>query len=216
MGGASEAARKAYVRARRLIEDANGWHDDLAAGRCWESLGQYGLSVERDDIIQVAYENALAHYGSLYNGERVRAARMYLEAVEGNRLLAEELTGRLAEWSREASPVVQTEIEPGRNAAFAARGRAGNVSDVDYFMHLLESEPSVTITRAVEDALGLVKTPHGEERIKHYLFEGTQKQRDFAARYFKRMGEKGQQLLIEAFNQGKIDRIADFGLRNAD
>ncbi|HEX8141239.1 MAG TPA: hypothetical protein VF553_01500 [Pyrinomonadaceae bacterium] len=202
----AHAARGPYLAARAVIESDDLHRDSLASGRCWEALAQYGLSRERLDIVQVAYENALSHYGPQYNGERVRAAQDYLRAVRANRLLAEELTERLNEWSLELPPVDRTAVEPGRQAAFIARGRAGNVSDVDYLMHMLESEPQPAITRLVDYALGLVQTPHGEERIRHYLFEGTQAQRNYAALYFRRMGRKHQPLLLEAFNQGKIDR----------
>jgi tetratricopeptide (TPR) repeat protein len=206
----SKSGRDVYRAARGTIEAVSDWQDALTIGRCWEAFAQYGLSIERTDILQVAYEKALANYGTQYNVERVRAAQAYLEAIKGNRLLREELTERLAEW-RQGLPVVdRSEVEPGRHAAFIARGRAGNVSDVDYLMHMLESEPRVAIYRLVDYALGLVQTSHGEERIKHYLFNGTETQRNYAALYFKRMGSKWQRLLIEAFNQGKIDRAQAF------
>jgi tetratricopeptide (TPR) repeat protein len=206
----TQAARGSYRRAREIIESESAPRDALTSGRCWEALGEYGRHIEREDIVQVAYENALAHYGRVYGGERVRAARAYLSAVEDNRLLAEDLNERLAEWNAEQPPApLQTEIEPGRYAAFVARGRAGNVADVDYLMHRLESEPNVAISKLVDYALGLVSTTHGEERIKHYLFEGTQMQRNYAALYFKRLGRHGF-LLIEAVKQNKIDHAQAF------
>jgi tetratricopeptide (TPR) repeat protein len=204
------AARGHYRTARAIIEADNVPRDRLTQGRCWEALGQYGLRAEREDIVQVAYENALASYGRQHHGERLRAAQAYLSAVKENRLLAEDLSGRVAEWLAEqllAPP--RKEDEPGRFAAFVARGRAGNVADVDYLMHRLEQEPDLAVTKLADYALGLVRTPHGEERIKHYLFEGTQKQRNFAALYFKRTGERGS-LLAEAYIQGKIDRVQAF------
>jgi tetratricopeptide (TPR) repeat protein len=203
-------ARETYLRACDIIERESLQRDALTNGCCWERLGEYGLEIERDDIVQVAYEKALVCYGPQYNSERVRAARAFLKAVKGNRLLSEELRERVAEWSRVLPPVDRTEVEPGRHAAFIARGRAGNVSDVDYLMHTLESEPRMAMTRLVDYALGLVQTTHGEERIKHYLFEGTETQRNYAALYFKRMGQGRQRLLAEAFNQGKIDRAQAF------
>lgn len=203
-------ARGTYLRARTLVENETATRDALTNGACWEALAEFGLAVERDDILQVAYERALRCYGPQYNAERVRAAQAYIKAVKGNRLLREELTERVAEWSRELPVVDRTEVEPGRHAAFIARGRAGNVSDVDYLMHTLESEPRMAMTRLVDYALGLVQTSHGEQRIKHYLFEGTETQRSYAALYFKRMGEKGRPFLAEAFNQGKIDDVQAF------
>ncbi|HEX8772813.1 MAG TPA: hypothetical protein VF735_04350 [Pyrinomonadaceae bacterium] len=201
----AHAARETYLRARAIVEDESLQRDALTRGDCWEALGEFGLKVRRDDILQVAYEKALLCYGPQYNAERVRAARAYAVAVKGNRLLSEELAERLAEWSRELPADDRTEVEPGRHAAFIARGRAGNVSDVDYLMHTLESEPRMAMTHLVDYALGLVQTSHGEQRIRHYLFEGTERQRNYAALYFKRMGRKGRLFLAEAFNQGKID-----------
>jgi tetratricopeptide (TPR) repeat protein len=203
-------ARGHYLRARAIIESEALQRDALTNGCCWELLAEYGLEIERDDIVQVAYEKALVCYGPQYNAERVRTARAFLKAVKGNRLLAEELTERLSEWSLSLPVVDRTEVEPGRHAAFIARGRAGNISDVDYLMHTLESEPRMAMTRLVDYALGLVQTTHGEERIKHYLFEGTETQRNYAALYFKRLGRKRQALLGEAFNQGKISRVQAF------
>jgi hypothetical protein len=55
-----------------------------------------------------------------------------------------------------------------------------------------------------------VQTSHGQERIRHYLFEGTERQREYAALYFKRIGGKGRPLLAEAFHQGKIDYAQAF------
>lgn len=205
------AARNHYRAARAIIETENSPRDRLTQGRCWEVLGQYGLRVEREDIVQVAYENALASYGQPHHGERLRAAQAYLSAVKDNRLLAEDLNGRVAEWMAE-QPIAppRKEDEPGRFAAFIARGNAGNVSDVDYLMHRLEREPDLAVTKLADYALSLVRTPHGEERIKHYLFEGTQTQRNFAALYFKRTGGRGRHLLAEAYIQGKIDSVQAF------
>src|ERR1051325_41227 len=180
-------ARGAYLKAREIVESESETRDEMTNGACWELLGEFGLEIEREDIVQVAYEKALCCYGSQYNAERVRAARAFLKAVKGNRLLVEELTERVAEWSRELPVEDRTEVEPGRQAAFIARGRAGNVTDVDYLMHMLESEPRMALTRLVDYALGLVQTTHGKERIRHYLLEGTQTQKNYAALYFKRM-----------------------------
>jgi hypothetical protein len=50
-----------------------------------------------------------------------------------------------------------------------------------------------------------VKTDEGADRIRHYLFQGAQIQRNYAALYFKRRDEMAP--LHEAVAQGKIDEI---------
>ncbi|BAY74514.1 GUN4 domain protein [Nostoc linckia NIES-25] len=60
----------------------------------------------------------------------------------------------------------------------------------------------------VDFTLGLVDTPQGQDRIRHYLFNGTQIQRNYAALYFKRRGAKN--ILKEAVNQGCIDKLQAF------
>jgi hypothetical protein len=64
------------------------------------------------------------------------------------------------------------------------------------------------MTRYVDFALGLVTNPEGFERIKHYLFNGTQIQRNYASLYFNRLGER--ECVKEAFEKGLIDEIQAF------
>jgi formylglycine-generating enzyme required for sulfatase activity len=93
------AAREAYRRARAMIEDEEE-RAPLTAGRCWEALAWYGAVLARSDLVQGGYELALRRYGKRHNGERLRAARAYLDAVgETNRLLAAEIEARLSEWA---------------------------------------------------------------------------------------------------------------------
>ncbi|MEH2272730.1 MAG: hypothetical protein V7K68_30630 [Nostoc sp.] len=95
-----------------------------------------------------------------------------------------------------------------RYDVFVAMGRAGGVSNVDTLMESLENEQNTAITKLVDYTLGLVNTSEGKDRIRHYLFNGTQIQRNYAALYFKRKGAKD--ILIEAVQQGCIDRVQAF------
>ena len=95
-----------------------------------------------------------------------------------------------------------------RYDVFVAMGRTGGVSDVDALMESLENEQNTATTKLVDYTLGLVNTNEAKDRIRHYLFNGTQIQRNYAALYFKRKGAKD--ILIEAVQQGCIDRVQAF------
>jgi hypothetical protein len=92
--------------------------------------------------------------------------------------------------------------------AFVAMGRKGKASDVDTLIESLENDQNSATYKLVDYTLGLVNTDEGKERIRYYLFNGTQIQRNYAALYFKRT--KAKDILIEAVKQGCIDRIQAF------
>ncbi|MFN6486821.1 MULTISPECIES: hypothetical protein [unclassified Nostoc] len=95
-----------------------------------------------------------------------------------------------------------------RYDAFVAMARAGGVSDIDTLMENLENERTSATYKLVDFTLGLVNTSQSEDRIRHYLFNGTQIQRNYAALYFKRRGAKN--ILKEAVKQGCIDKLQAF------
>ncbi len=72
-------------------------------------------------------------------------------------------------------------------------------------MAALVREDDFATSRLVDFALGLVDTREGKLRIRDYLFNGVQQQRNYAALYFKRRG--WTDLLDEAVRQGKIDHL---------
>ncbi|MUG97547.1 hypothetical protein F7734_36575 [Scytonema sp. UIC 10036] len=114
--------------------------------------------------------------------------------------------------SRE-EPVVKQILEEytqksNRYDTFVAMGRTGAASDVDTLMESLENDQNSATFKLVDYTLGLVNTPQGKERIQHYLFNGTQRQRNYAALYFKRLGAKD--ILASAVKQGCIDRVQAF------
>lgn len=92
-----------------------------------------------------------------------------------------------------------------RYQKFIAHGRSGAASDVDILMSHLHEHVDFATTRLVDFSLSLVVTVEGTGRIHHYLFHGVQIQRNYAALYFKRLGEMA--LLHEAVAQGKIDEV---------
>jgi hypothetical protein len=76
-----------------------------------------------------------------------------------------------------------------------------NLSHIDTMMQSLEEEGD-KMGKIVDQSLSLVQTPEGQNRIKHYLFNGTQKQKDYATRYFKDKGRKD--ILVEAYQLNSL------------
>jgi hypothetical protein len=93
----------------------------------------------------------------------------------------------------------------GRFDQFVAIGASGTVAGVDFLMDTLAAEDDFATTRLVDYALSLVDSAEGAGRLQHYLFNGTQRQRNYAALYFKRLNEYG--LLMQALAQGKVDSL---------
>lgn len=92
-------AKLVFREARTLLAEIESLHQrPLSTGRCWEWLGWFGKTVGRHDLVQVGYEQALRSYGEALKHEWLRAARVYLDAVSGNRLLADDLKKRIMRW----------------------------------------------------------------------------------------------------------------------
>ena len=88
---------------------------------------------------------------------------------------------------------------------FVALGNSAEPEDVDFLMNALSAQGDFATSRLVDFALSLVDSREGKQRLRHYLFQGDERQRNYAALYFKRKGYT--ELLDEAVAQGKIDRI---------
>lgn len=95
-----------------------------------------------------------------------------------------------------------------RYDAFRAMGAAGTIADVDTLMAALIAHDDLATSRLVDFALGLVETREGVARLRDYLFNGTPRQRNYAALYFKRRGRVS--LLEEAVAVGAIDTVQAF------
>lgn len=85
---------------------------------------------------------------------------------------------------------------------------SGCGSDVDAIFENLTIESSFAETRFVDFALSMVSNPEGIKQIKHYLFKGTQIQRNYACLFFNRLGE--YQDVEKAFQEGLIDEAQAF------
>jgi hypothetical protein len=97
---------------------------------------------------------------------------------------------------------------PNRLEIFEQLGRSGMPGDIDIMMESLELDPDSSPHKLIDYALGLVENIEGQLRILDYVFDGTPVQRNYAALYFKRIGEV--RILAEAVEMGCIDRIQAF------
>ena len=88
------------------------------------------------------------------------------------------------------------------------RAENGEPADIDFIMQNLSSESTFAMTRYVDFVLGLVINETGRDRIDHYLFNGSQIQRNYASLYFNRRGD--WDIVKKAFQQGLIDEIQAF------
>jgi hypothetical protein len=71
-------------------------------------------------------------------------------------------------------------------------------------MAYLDEEVDLPTTKVVDYHLGTVDNVDGIRRIEHYLFTGTQIQRNYCTLFFARMGE--WPIVNRAFKLGLIDR----------
>lgn len=104
---------------------------------------------------------------------------------------------------------MSTAPQNGRFDHFTALGAQGSATGVDFLMDALASRDDIATTRLVDFALSLVETAEGAARLRHYLFHGTPRQRNYAALYFKRRDEFA--LLAEALAAGKVDALQVYG-----
>ncbi len=85
---------------------------------------------------------------------------------------------------------------------------SGTESDVDRIFSQLSSASDFATTRFVDFALSVVESEAGHEKIRFYLFHGTQIQRNYASLYFNRLGD--WEIVKAAFDQGLIDEVQAF------
>ena len=99
-------------------------------------------------------------------------------------------------------------VPKNRYNLFVNIAQQGEKYDIDILMTALQNDRDISTVKLVDYALSLVNNPFGKEQIKHYLFNGTPLQRNYAALYFKRL--KNKEILAEAVKLGCIDRVQAF------
>jgi DNA-binding MarR family transcriptional regulator len=83
--------------------------------------------------------------------------------------------------------------------------RRGHDKDIDRVMEFLNEDADLSTTKVVDFYLGTVDNVHGLRRIEHYLFHGTQMQRNYCTLFFARRDE--WRIVNRAFTMGLIDRV---------
>lgn len=81
---------------------------------------------------------------------------------------------------------------------------SGSRYDVDGVLSFLDQDADVPTTKIVDFHLGTITNDDGIRRIEHYLFHGTQRQRNFCTLFFARRNE--WEVVNRAYERGLIDR----------
>ncbi len=74
-------------------------------------------------------------------------------------------------------------------AYYVSLGKRGTKSDVKNLMSKLNRKMTLADSKFIDFALGQVVTNEGVAVIQHYLFHGTQIQRNYCTLYFARLEE---------------------------
>jgi DNA-binding MarR family transcriptional regulator len=83
------------------------------------------------------------------------------------------------------------------------RCKRGSAPDIDRVLSLLHEKADLPTTKIIDYYLGTVRSEEGTARIKHYLFHGTQMQRNYATLFFARRND--WPLVNQAHSMGLID-----------
>ncbi len=86
--------------------------------------------------------------------------------------------------------------------------QSGAPADIDAIMSDINMEMSIASSKLIDYSLSFVESEPGLERMAHYLFHGTQIQRNYSTLFFNRRGD--WPLVKAAFDAGLIDSIQAF------
>ena len=81
--------------------------------------------------------------------------------------------------------------------------KTGTKDSIDIIMNDLFKKMSLAQSKFIDYALGLAETHQAKAQIEHYLFCGTQIQRNYCALYFGRLDE--YTIIRQAYERGLID-----------
>lgn len=93
-----------------------------------------------------------------------------------------------------------TTVKATRIRSLCKRGRR---EDIDAVLAFLDENTDLPTTKFVDYYLSTVTNPEGIHRIEHYLFKGTQIQRNYCTLYFARKNE--WTLVNKAYRMGLVD-----------
>jgi DNA-binding MarR family transcriptional regulator len=83
--------------------------------------------------------------------------------------------------------------------------RRGSAADIDRLMSFLDERTDLPTTKIIDYHLGTVDNVEGFRRIEHYLFNGTQMQRNYCTLFFARRNE--WRIVNRAYDMGLIDHV---------
>lgn len=86
--------------------------------------------------------------------------------------------------------------------------KEGSKASIDEIMRRLNQCATIAESKFIDFALGHIDSAEGMEVMKHYLFHGTQIQRNYCTLYFSRRDD--YKLVREAYNKGLIDERQAF------
>ena len=86
---------------------------------------------------------------------------------------------------------------------YVALAKQGTKDAVHTIMKKINKNMTIGESKIIDFALGHIDTPEGVDAMKHFLFSGTQIQRNYCALYFGRKEE--YMLICKAYEQGLID-----------
>jgi DNA-binding MarR family transcriptional regulator len=81
----------------------------------------------------------------------------------------------------------------------------GSSESIDKVMEYLTNESDIPTTKVIDYYLGTVENIEGMKRIEHYLFNGTQIQRNYCTLFFVRIND--WKLVDKAYKMGLIDYV---------
>jgi hypothetical protein len=96
----------------------------------------------------------------------------------------------------------------GKLGELIEKAEHGSELDVDYIMSHLTNDSSLAMTRFVDYAFSHIENPDGIKCLEHYLFNGTQIQRNYSSLFFNRRLDYN--IVLRAFKEGRIDEIQAF------
>jgi DNA-binding MarR family transcriptional regulator len=83
--------------------------------------------------------------------------------------------------------------------------RRGSAGDIDHLMSFLDETTDLPTTKIIDYHLGTVDNVEGFRRIEHYLFNGSQMQRNYCTLFFARRNE--WRIVNRAYDMGLIDYV---------
>lgn len=91
---------------------------------------------------------------------------------------------------------------------FTLLAKEGTKENIDFLMNQLNENSSFFMTRLIDFSLGQIETTDGIEHLKHYLFNGSRIQRNYAALTLNRIDE--WKSVQKAYKAGLVDEIQTF------